>query len=79
MTEVQPAVSVSWEMEYPLDVIAVHSIRFKLSDLGTLLTIHEAYYGGGVLIYRLFGFPDRMRKAFQIALQNLKAYLGVGA
>ncbi len=79
ITEVQPAASVAWEMEYPLGVVVVHSSRFELSDLGTLLTLREAYYGGGVLFYRLSGFPERMRQVFETALQNLKTYLEVGA
>lgn len=79
ITEVQPAASAAWEMEYPLDVIAVHSVRFAPTALGTLLTLREAYYGGSVLLYRLSGFPGRMCRAFEVALQNLKTYLEVGA
>ncbi len=78
ITEVQPAVSASWEMGYPLDVIAVHSLRFKPSALGTLLVTREAYYGGGTFLYHLSGFPGKMCKLFEVALQNLKAYLEVG-
>jgi hypothetical protein len=32
-----------------------------------------------VLLYRLSRFPDRMCRAFEVALQNLKTYLEVGA
>ena len=79
ITEVQPAVGVSWEAEYPLDVIAVHSCRLKPSDLGTLLVIQQAYYGSWVFLYRLSGFTGRMRKLIEAALKNLKVYLEVGA
>ena len=78
ITEVQPAVSASWEMEYPLDVLVVHSLRFKPSDLGALMTIREAYYGGWVFLYRLSGFTGQMRKSFGVTLRNLKAYLEIG-
>jgi hypothetical protein len=78
ITEVQPAASVSWEKEYPLDVTVVHSYRFKPSEPGTLFIIREAYYGNGVLLYRLSGFPGRMRRAFETALKKLKVYLEVG-
>lgn len=77
VTEVQPAISVAWEMEYPLNVVALHSLRFKPSDLGALLTIREAYYGGAVWLYQLSGFTRKRRKTFEAALQNLKAYLEV--
>jgi uncharacterized protein YndB with AHSA1/START domain len=78
ITEVQPATFVSWEKEYPLNVAVVHSYRFRPSELGTLFIIREAYYGNGVLLYRLSGFPGQMRRAFEAALKKLKVYLEVG-
>jgi len=79
ITEIQPAASVAWETGYPLEVIVIHSCQFKPSELGTLLTIREAYYGNAVWLYRLERFPDQMSKAFEAALQGLKVYLEVGA
>lgn len=78
-TEVQPTVAVSWEAYYPLDVNAVHSYRFKPTREGTLVTIRETYSGRWVWLYYVFGFMGRRRKASETALQNLKAYLEVGA
>ena len=78
VVEVQPAASVAWELEYPWDVVAVHSLRFTPSALGTLLSIREAYYGNWAFLYRLTGFAGKMRKAFEATLRNLKAYLEVG-
>jgi len=78
ITEVQPATSVAWELEYPWDVVAIHSLRFKPSALGTLLSIREAYYGNWAFLYRLTGFAGKMQKAFEAKLRNLKAYLEVG-
>jgi len=79
VVEVQPAVSVAWETEYPLDVLVVRSYRFKPTGSGTLMTIQEAYYGSWVWLYRLSGFPRQMLQAFEQTLQNLKTYLEVGA
>ena len=78
VVEVQPAASVAWELEYPWDVVAVHSLRFKPSALGTLLSIREAYYGSWASVYRLTGFAGKMQRAFEAMLRNLKAYLEVG-
>jgi uncharacterized protein YndB with AHSA1/START domain len=78
ITEVQPAICVSWEKYYPLDVAVVHSYRLEPSNLGTLFAIYEAYYGTGSLIYRLSGFPGKMRQAFEMGLKKLKVYLEVG-
>ena len=78
VVEVQPATSVAWELEYPWDVVAIHSLRFKPSALGTLLSIREVYYGSWVFLYRLSGYTGKMRKAFEAMLRNLKAYLEVG-
>lgn len=78
ITEVQPATSAAWELEYPWDVVAVHSLHFKPSALGTLLSIREAYYGNWAFLYRLTGFAGKMQKAFEAKLRNLKAYLEVG-
>ena len=78
VVEVQPATSVAWELECPWDVVAVHSLRFKPSTLGTLLIIRETYYGNWAFVYRLTGFAGKMRKAFEAMLRNLKAYLEVG-
>lgn len=77
--QVQPAVAVSWEAHYPLTVTAIHSYRFKPSVPGTLMTMREAYYGRWVWLYQLSGFMGRRRKAFDLALQNLKVHLEVGA
>jgi Polyketide cyclase / dehydrase and lipid transport len=79
ITEIQPAASIAWETGYPLEVIVIHSCQFKPSELGTLLTIREAYYGNAVWLYRLERFPGQMSKAFEAALQSLKVYLEVGA
>jgi hypothetical protein len=79
LTEVQPAVAVSWETEYTLDVAVARSYHFKPTGLGTLVTIHEAYYGSWVWLYRLTGFPRQMISAFDQSLRNLKVYLEVGA
>jgi len=78
IAEIQPAISVSWETEYPFDVVVVHSYRFQPSELGTVLVVREAYYGSWVWLYRLSGFPRQRCKAFEIALRNLKTYLEVG-
>jgi uncharacterized protein YndB with AHSA1/START domain len=78
MTEVQPATSVAWELEYPWDVVAIQSLHFKPSALGTLLSIRETYYGSWAFLYRLTGFARKMQKAFGAMLRNLKAYLEVG-
>jgi len=59
-------------------VVAVLSLHFKPSALGTLLSIREVYYGSWVFLYRLSGYTGKMRKAFEAMLRNLKAYLEVG-
>jgi hypothetical protein len=81
IAEIQPAVSLSWEADYPLDVMVVRSHRFKPSALGTELSIREAYYGSWIagMLYRLSGFPSQMRTVFEKTLQNLKTYLEIGA
>ncbi len=81
IAEIQPAVLLAWEADYPFDVMVARSHRFKPSAVGAELSICEAYYGSWIagMLYRLSGFPGQMREVFEKTLQNLKTYLEIGA